>query len=340
MLTAQIQPDYSVAPKESTLPSLPEKGAIIRLIACGLCGSDLEKFVHHKAQPGTVLGHEVVGIIESLAEGHDTGFQVGDRIVTAHHTPCHACHYCLNGSESMCSTFKSSNLSPGGFSEHIALTQEHLKQTAFKVPEHISDEAASAVEPLACALRAIDRLEMKVGQSVLVVGLGFIGLMASQIFHKAGVQTFGLDLSDERIELANRNLWVDKALNANNTQALDHTLHTMTPLGKVDAVFLTVVNRHTIQEAFERVRNGGKILLFASAPPDTNIDPSMLYYREISVVTSYSPSVQHLANAAQMIFDKRIDVEALVTHHFPLSAISDAMSLYRSGQAIKVLITP
>ncbi|MEB3288140.1 MAG: alcohol dehydrogenase catalytic domain-containing protein [Vampirovibrionales bacterium] len=339
MLAAQIQPDYAIAPAELASPPLPENGALLKLSGCGLCGSDLEKFAQKKAAPGVVLGHEVVGTIQALDEAlTNKRFQVGDRIVTAHHTPCGYCHYCRFGSESMCPTFKRSNLMPGGFSEIIALTSEHLDKTAFKIPSHISDEAASCVEPLACVLKAVDRLELKKGQSALVVGLGFIGLLAAQVLHTRGVEVIGIDLNQKRLELAEAQNWLKQAINVDSPKTLQAAVDALNETQKADAVFLSVVNTSTLETAFSHIRDGGRLLVFAGAQ-NTSIDPSQLYYREISVISSYSPSLKHLQEAATLIFEQRVNVSPLITHRYSLSQIAEAMGLYQSGQAIKIFIT-
>lgn len=345
MLVAQIQEDFEVGLMEAPIPSLPPKGALVQVIGCGLCGSDLDKYIHQKANPGSVLGHEVVGIIEALDDDHPSGWHLGDRIVTAHHVPCKQCHYCLNDSESMCRQFKSTNLNPGGFSQYIALTADHLAHTAHRVPPDVSSAEASCVEPLACVLRAVRRGQAAAGGSVVngsvaVIGLGFIGLMAAQVYQNEGFAVYGLDLDRERLALAQRHGFMMGAFHAVEDQgALSETLTRQVPLGKVDTVFLTAVNVKTIEMALDLVRDGGNLVVFTSAPEGTAIDPSRLYFRELNVITSYSPALADLKDAAQMIFTRKVNTKPLISHQMPLSDIRQAFELYRSGQAIKVFIS-
>ncbi len=340
MLVAQIENDYNIGLADRPIPALPPKGALVKLIGCGVCGSDLDKFVHHKAHPGSVLGHEVVGIIEALDDDHPSGWKLGDRIVTAHHVPCKQCHYCLNDSESMCRQFKSTNLNPGGFSEYIALTGDHLKHTAFRVPAEISSAEASCVEPLACVLRGIRRGGTHMNGSVAVIGLGFIGMMAAQVYQNDGYAVYGLDLDRDRLSLTQSHGFVMDAFHpAEDTERLTETLKQHVPLGKVDCVFLSVVNNKTLELALELVRDGGNLIVFTSASPGTDIDPSRLYFRELNLITTYSPALIDLQAAAQTIFSRKINVKPLVSHSLPLSEIGQAFELYRSGQAIKVFIS-
>ncbi len=336
MIVAQVQENSSVALAELPEPPLLPGGALVRMRACGLCGSDLDKLVHQKSRPGTVLGHEVVGVIEALDRGHDTDFQVGDRIVTAHHVPCGQCQCCLNDSESMCRQFKTTNLVPGGFSSLIALSRGHLRHTAFKVPDGITDDEASCMEPLACVLKAVRRGGYFENGRVGVIGLGFIGLMASQVYQNRGDKVIGVDVARDRLCLAEEENMLSRVFHPEDDREALLTEESR----RLDLVFLTVVNPRTVALALELVRDGGTLLMFAGGSADSVIDPSVLYFREISVIPSYSPALQDLRRASEAIFNREIRVRSLCTHRLPLGRMQEAVELYRSGQAIKVVMTP
>lgn len=339
MHVAHIQADYELGICEMPVPSLPPKGALIKVIGCGLCGSDLYKLVHKKGSPGNVLGHEVVGIIDVLDDDHPEGWKLGNAVVAAHHVPCGHCHFCLNDSESMCAHFKTTNLAPGGFSQYIALTEGHLQHTTFRIPQGVSFADASCVEPLACVLRAVRRGNHPANASVVVVGLGFIGMMAAQLYQNDGFAVYGVDLAEDRNKFAlQHGLLLDAFHPLKEAERLKDTLSRHTQAGKVDTVFLTTVNPHTVAMALELVRDGGTIILFTSATPDTVIDPSQLYFREINLITSYSPGLSDLRDASQMIFKNKIQVAPLISHQMPLSDIQNAVELYRTGQALKVFV--
>jgi L-iditol 2-dehydrogenase len=346
MRIARIGEDFGVEPAEMPCPALPERGALVRMIGCGLCGSDLDKVLHRKAKPGDVLGHEVVGRIEALAPDAPASalsgdWVVGDRIAVSHHVPCGVCHYCRNGSEPMCRAFKQSNLTPGGFSELIALSGGHLQHTAFQVPSDIDDESASCVEPLACVLRAVRRVEGTDPPSVLIAGLGFIGLLAAQVYMRQGSVVHGVDVDSVRLGWARERGFVPNAFHpVAEREGLHESLMAKTPLGRVDTVFLTAVSPPSLELALSLVRDGGRIVLFADARENVSIDPSSLYFREISVIPSYSPCLEDLRASSRMIFRREIDVASLVSHRLPLAEIGRAFELYRSGQAMKVFIRP
>ena len=140
-------------------------GAIVKVLGCGLCGSDIVKFREHISNDGTVLGHEIVAQIVEI--NSNAGFKLGDTIVASHHIPCFKCAYCRGKSYSMCEHFKKTNIFPGGFSEKIYLSEEHLKNVAHLVPDNISDEEISFYEPLGCCVRATKRCNLVEGDKIL-----------------------------------------------------------------------------------------------------------------------------------------------------------------------------
>ena len=211
------------------------KGAIVRVLGCGLCGSDIVKFRHGLSEDGTVLGHEIVATIEHI--NSSTQFSIGDRIVCSHHIPCFECKYCKGESYSMCQHFKKTNIVPGGFSEYVYLSEEHLENVAFKVPEDMTNEEISFYEPLGCCIRAVERANLKKGDNVLIIGLGSIGILMGQALKAYGMNVFGCDLIQERIEIAN-----DKGLIAFNSSDIETTynyIYNNTNDIGADAIFMT-----------------------------------------------------------------------------------------------------
>jgi L-iditol 2-dehydrogenase len=344
MLTAQVTPSYNLTIQEALSPVCPDDGALIRVAGCSICGSDVDKLTGRKVLPGSILGHEAVGIIEKINNALTPAFQAGDRVAFSHHVPCLTCRYCVMGSQSMCAKFKSSNLNPGGFSEQVAITSGHLRHTTFKIPDHITFEEASCIEPLACVLHGKNRgerlftalasnLQNSLQKQVAVIGLGFIGLLACQAYQQDGYQVSGLDIQPNRLALAAENAWINHAIHPAELPEAKSTLE------KVDTVFLSVVNDKTAQTALELVRDGGTIVVFAGSSPETAFSAQTLYVREISIISSYSPSLNSLQQAAETVFSSRFSLSPLLTHHLPLSRIQEGISLYQTGEAIKVFIS-
>lgn len=276
------------------------KGAIVKVLGCGLCGSDIVKFVHKISKDGTVLGHEIVAEIVDIDS--DTDFKIGDEIVTSHHIPCGECVYCKHGNVSMCEHFKSTNIRPGGFSEYVYLSEEHLKNVAHLKPENLSDIEASFYEPLGCIVRAVKRASLLKGDKALVVGLGSIGILTAQALKAYGYDVLGCDLLKERIDL----------LKSFGIEACD-----VRELGddyKADGIFMTSGADKAIGTALKYVRNGGKILVFSSTPSDLSAYPNNeIYYRELTVMSSYSPAPVDLKDSLALLKEGKVKVKGIST---------------------------
>jgi L-iditol 2-dehydrogenase len=274
----------------------PAAGAgelLLRLRGCGLCGSDIAKIVAPPPRVSTVLGHEVVGDVVEVGAGVD-GFGAGDRVVAAHHVPCGRCHYCRRGSESMCREFKISNLDPGGFAEYVRVPAPNVRHATFRVPDHLADEEASFVEPLACCLRAVDRARVESGDTAVVIGLGSIGCLFTQLLKRAGAVVVGVDPVAERAALA-------RARGADVTGEAEAVAQTVTELSEgrgADHVIVTAGGADVLPWAAAVVRDGGAIHYFAGGPgPALPLPLATLYHRELTVTSTYSFVAATLARA-------------------------------------------
>ncbi len=333
MRTAAINQDKIVI-KESGKPNLDgKKGAIVRVSGCGLCGSDIVKFRHKISPDGTVLGHEIVAQIVEIDS--ETGFKTGDRIVTSHHIPCGECRYCLHGNVSMCKHFKETNIIPGGFSEYVYVSEEHLQNVAYIIPEGISDEEISFYEPLSCCLRAIRRCKLMKDDKVLVIGLGSIGLLMAEALKALGYKVFGCDLIEERISLANsRGI---EAFNSRNIEEFSEIIKTKTGNFGADAVFMTSGADKAIEVALASICRGGKILVFSSTPNNMGYYNNEIYYKELTVLGSYSPALEDLKLSYDLIISRKVNVNALTTV-YPLEKIQQAFDDTVANKIFKAYI--
>lgn len=292
--------DDKIVIEEAPKPNLSEFGfgALIKTLGCGLCGSDIVKFRQKLAKNGTVLGHEIVGEIVEI--NSKTDFKVGDKIVSSHHIPCFECKYCQNGSYSMCEHFKKTNIVPGGFSEYIYLSEEHLQNVAYKIPTNLSEEEASFYEPLGCCIRAIRKIKDYKNKKVLVVGLGSIGILMGQGINAYGAEVFGCDILQERIDLGGKfGIKTFHSSEINNLGA--------------DVVFMTAGADVTIDLALKNVRDGGTIIVFASTPKNFGYANNEIYYRELTVTGSYSPSPDDLKESINLLKSGKVKVRGIST---------------------------
>ena len=320
MKTAIVKNHKNIIEEFEKPPLANRKGAIVQVFGCGLCGSDIVKLRTGKAKDGTVLGHEIVGKIVEL--NSDTDFRIGDEIVSSHHIPCFSCEYCKNEHYSMCEHFKSTNIFPGGFSEYIYLSEEHLKNVAYKVPENMSYEEISFYEPLGCIVRAVKRADLLNGDKTLVVGLGTIGILTSQALLAYGVDVTGCDLLDERIKLAGK-------YGISAQKVID---------GEFDAIFMTSGADKALDTAIKYVRNGGKIIVFSSTPHDETAYPNNeIYYRELTVMGSYSPAPVDLKDSLKLLEEGKVKVAGLSTV-YKLDEIQKAFDDTMSNRIMKAYV--
>ena len=275
--------DETGIPELADVPEPDGEGEVVRVLACGLCGSDVEKI--GAAPAGTVLGHEVV------AETND-----GRRVALVHHRGCGRCERCLSGHASTCEVFPHATIRPGGFAERV------ISNGWVELPGGIDDARATAVEPLACVLRAAPRVPRG---RVLVVGHGFIGRLFAAVLRRRGDEVFVVDVRPERSGPA--------------------------PDGEVDAVVLAAPGG--ADAALEAVKPAGTILVFADAGA---IAAAPIYRRELTVVGSRSATPEAMREAAALLSE--IDVPE--PEVYPLEQFVQGLERYRSGAAVKVVFRP
>lgn len=293
-----IVKDDNIIISEIDKPILSQSGAIIKTSGCGLCGSDIVKYRQNLVKNGTVLGHEIVGEIVEIQS--ETAFSIGDKIVSSHHIPCFNCDYCKNENYSMCKHFKETNIQPGGFSEYVYLSEEHLKNVAYKIPSTLTEIEASFYEPLGCCIRAVKRADLKKGSNVLVVGLGSIGLLMGQALNAYGNIAHGCDIIEDRINIAN-----ELGIKSQHSSEIYNL--------KADAIFMTAGADATIELALKNVRDGGKIVVFASTPKNLGYANNEIYYRELTIMGSYSPSPADLKDSIELLATGKVNVNNLST---------------------------
>ena len=325
------------------VPDIDDDELLLRVHGCGLCGSDILKIVQ-KATPPVKLGHELTGTIVRRGQ-HVTDFEVGQRVVVAHHVPCGTCHYCRHQNYSMCSAFKASNLDPCGFAEYIRVPAEHTRHTTLALPDTLSDEEASFVEPLACCVRAVQRTPLLPGDSVVVVGLGSVGLLMLQAVKALGggqpgaVKVYGVDVLPERLILA-RQLGADDAFLAPaDEQGLHEMLDAVTDRRGADGAILTVPGMRPFLQAIAATRKGGTLNIFAAHSGVAPLDLEAIYTQELTITSTYSSSPRELRIALDLLTRGSVHVDQLISHRLPLERFAEGVALMRERAALKVYFT-
>jgi L-iditol 2-dehydrogenase len=322
------------------IPSISDTELLVKVHGCGLCGSDIIKIVQ-QAQPPVVLGHELTGTIVERGKVV-TNFEVGQRVIVSHHVPCGECHYCRHQNYSMCANFKASNIDPCGFAEYIRVPTQHTQHTTLLLPELLSAEEGSFVEPLACCVRAIRRTPLLASDCVVVMGLGSVGILMLQAVKAMGagdggkVRVYGVDLLPERLQLARDHGADDALLAPADEDGLRQVLDQYTEGRGADAIIITAPGARPFMQALAGVRKGGTINLFAAQSGMVLINLEKIYQQELSITSTYSSSPEELRIALDLLTSRKVRVDDLISHRLPLTRFSEGVALMRERAALKV----
>ncbi len=340
MRVARWYNNRDVRVEEMPVPKIGPGEMLVRVVASGICGSDVMEWYRLDRAP-LVLGHEIAGEVVAAGEGVER-YKVGDRIAVAHHVPCNTCHYCLSGNHTACDTLRRTNFDPGGFAEYVRLPAINVDRGVFPLPDEVSFEDATFVEPLACVLRGQRRANLQPGQAVLVIGSGISGLLHIQLARALGTgRIVATDISSYRLEAAKR-LGADMAINADE-YSLDHLREANNGL-LADLVIVCTGAVPAVSQALSSVERGGTILLFAPTAPGVTIPLSInnLFWRsDITLTTSYAGSPADYAAALRLIRARRVPVHEMITHRLSLEETGLGFQLVAGAQeSLKVIIEP
>ncbi|MFO1033447.1 MAG: zinc-binding dehydrogenase [Hyphomicrobiales bacterium] len=256
----------------------------------------------------------------------------------AHHAPDPASHYTRRGSPTQDPQFKSSNISPGGFTEMIRVPECLVPETVVAIPDHVPDLRAAFMEPLACCLRALDRVPVQQGDTAVIVGAGAIGLLFVPLLAAQGVHVVACDAREARLAEALR--WGAKAaVKAGDDSLVAEVKHLSQGRG-ADVVILTVTTPATMALALTLLRDGGTFIPFGVKPgPAMPVDLWSLYRREISLVTSYSATPDGLCRAMDLLAGPGFELERTISHTFSIDEAGAGFALLHEAKASKVVIT-
>lgn len=340
MRVAKYYSRHDVRTEQMEIPPIGAGEMLVQMKACGLCGSDLMEWYADSKAPA-VLGHEPAGFVSCLGSGV-SDFTPGDRVFVHHHVPCFVCHYCRRGNYSCCETFKSSGIHPGGFAEYIRVSRLNVERDVLHLPESISFEDATLIEPLACAIRGVKRAGVRLGDTILIAGLGVSGLLLAQLCRLWGA---GLIVASDPVRYR-----LEKALQLGADVAVDParedlraTLSALTDGVGADVVVVAVGSAAVMREGLELVSKGGTVLIYAPLAPGDALDVDVcdLLFSEKTLVSTYSCGPDDTRLALDLIVEGRIALDGLVTHRFGLAEVGAALQLAaRADESLKVVVVP
>jgi len=338
MIVSMYHSQRDIRTEERPQPETSENEALVAMKACGLCGSDLMDWYLRERAP-LVLGHEPAGII--VRKGSRVRlFDVGDRVFVHHHVACFRCHYCLHGDYTLCKQFHETNIKPGGFAEYFKVPAPNLQKDTLKIPDCLSFDEATLVEPVGCCLRALGKCYIQERDTVAIIGAGATGIIHAVLSKMLGAEkTIVSDLVEFRLNAARR-FGADVAVNPEE-EDLASVVNAETDGRGADVAVVATSSLDGYRAGLKVCRRGGKLCVFAPTDPGNylQIGPKDLFFNEIQIVPSYSTSHLETKAALELMASGRLNLKELITHRFKLVEAAQAFrTALESKESLKAII--
>jgi L-iditol 2-dehydrogenase len=328
------------------VPDVKEHEVLIKVAACGVCGTDIKKIFQRYVEPPQILGHELAGTVVAVGAGV-TRFKPGDRVMSFHHTPCGRCFYCEQRLFSQCKQYKTTGLTAGftpnggGFAQYVKAMPWVAERGIVPLPDNVSFQEATFIEPINTSLKAVQKARVAAGENVLVLGCGPIGLQLLMVARLAGARLYTSDPIPQR-RTKSLALGAIESFDPTSGRLVEEVRFRTDGRG-ADAVLVAVAHPAVVTEALAAARPGGRVLLFAANDPVTKVEfpASAVGIDEKEILGSYSAAVDIQDSAAELVLAKKLPVMDIVTHRFPLDRIQEALELAArpTAESLKILVT-
>ncbi|MFW6181425.1 MAG: zinc-binding dehydrogenase [Spirochaetota bacterium] len=323
---------------EMGIPDIGADEILLKPMSVGICGSEV--LTYRLTGPGS-FGHEPAGYVAKAGK-RVTNVKEGDRVFVHHRVPCFVCHYCRRGHHSMCADYLVMGFEPSAYAEYTRVKARNVKLDTIHLPDHVSFDEGCLIEILSCAWRALKRGNIHIGDTVLIVGAGFVGLAAIQLARILGARKVIIsDLVDFKLELAGK-LGADAVINPAKEDVLER-VREENGGRKVDRVMTIAGSIKAVRQAAGLLDRGGALIQFGPTEQDATFPwaPNDFFYDEISYVPSYSSSPIDTKEVSHLLFSGRVLVGELITHHFPLDRIEEALEVKaRATDSLKIIVHP
>src|SRR5271157_2588023 len=331
--------------EEVPVPEVRDGEVLIKVAACGICGTDIKKIFQRYVEPPQILGHELAGTVVAVGRGVEK-WTLGDRVMSFHHTPCGRCFYCEKRLFSQCKQYKTTGLTAGftpnggGFAQYVKAMPWVAERGIVALPDNVSFEEATFIEPINTIVKAVQKARITAGETVLILGCGPIGLQLLMVSKLEGAKLYTSDPIPQRRQ---------KSLALGAIESFDPTsgklvaeVRTRTGGRGADAVLVAVAHPSVVTDALATARPGGRVLLFAANDPVTKIEfpAAAVGIDEKEILGSYSAAVDIQESAAALVLQKKLPVMDIVTHRFPLGRIQEGLDLAvrPTEDSLKILI--
>src|SRR6266404_1001735 len=332
--------------EEVPVPEVADGEVLIKVAACGICGTDIKKIYHAYVPPPQILGHEIAGTVVATGRGV-TKWMPGDRVMSFHHIPCGQCFYCERRLFSQCEQYKATGLTGGftpnggGFAEYVKAMPWVAERGIVALPDNVSFEEATFIEPINTILKAVQKARVAVGETVLIAGCGPIGLQLLMVANLEGAKLY---TSDPMAVWRAKSLTLGalESFDPSDGKLVDH-MKARTEGRGADAVLVAVAHPSVAADALAAARPGGRVLLFAANDPVTKIEfpAAAVGIDEKEILGSYSAAVDIQEAGADLVLKKKLPVMEIVTHRFRLARIQEGLDLAAkpTEESLKILIT-
>jgi len=339
MKVAMYYNNNDIRIEEMPIPEINCNELLVKVKASGICGSDVMEWYRIKKAP-IVLGHEITGDIVEIGKNVKK-YKVGDRVFISHHVPCNTCHFCLDDKHTLCSTLHSTNFYPGGFAEYLKVPEINVDRGTFVLPKEMTYEEGVFIEPLACVVRGIRKVEIKPEKSVLIIGSGIAGLLHIKLLKALGSKNIiATDINDYRLKKA-KEMGAKLVINAKEDVSKEVKKHND---GKpTDFVFLCTGALPAVKQAINLVDFGGTIMFFAPTEPGVNVPFPLfdLWNKEVKMFSTYAGAPDDIKKAIELISSKKVEVSDMISHRLLLSEAAKGFKLVdEAKESIKVILEP
>ena len=339
MKALELSSDKTISLVEIDEPIIKDKEILINLGSCGICGSDLRNVFADSCKPTSKLGHEITGTIVKVGKSFNGRNYEGKRVFVNHHAPCNSCHYCIHGNETMCDKF-TDNIFPCGISEKIILSEWIVNnQSIFELPDSMSFEEGSMIEPLACCIRGWKKLSFVKGDSVLIFGIGPIGILHAMLAKIYGASAiYCVDINQNKVNFCKKmNLGICVDGKTSEIESLIDLNDRLRP----DLIIIATYDMTVLPKSVDIIRKGGTILIFGEPQKEinVNVDINKIYSKEVRIKTTYAATNEEIQEALHMITKMEIDVNKIITHRYSILESKDAFKkVHDRNDVIKAII--
>lgn len=306
-------------------PEISDGEILVKMKASGICGTDVMEWYRIKKAP-RVLGHEMAG---EVVESKSQKFSIGERVFASHHVPCNKCKYCKAGNHTACETLHNGNYEPGGFSEFVRVPKINVENGTYRLPDNVSYNEGTMIEPLACVLRAQRIMDIKRGQAVIVMGCGVSGLLNIAAAKLKGARVIATDINEYRLKKA-KEFGADVVADAGEELNI-----------AAEHIVMCTGAMQAFERAFKYADKKGTIMLFAIPAESVRIPNADFWRNELTLVSSYGAAPRDLEEALEIIRAKKINVAGMITDRLALSEIQKGFDIAAAAkESLKVVIVP